>query len=89
MKDMTVNESDVDWDVSIEDFTNQVHEEDVKFFTNGLAKNLKGCFKTIVESQRTCNMFLKGGEWSASTEFTLLPYLWHKPRQARSPPPHG
>jgi hypothetical protein len=25
-------------------------------------------------------MFLEGGEWSASTEFTSLPYLWHKPR---------
>jgi hypothetical protein len=26
-------------------------------------------------------MFLEGGEWSALTEFTSLPYLWHKPRQ--------
>jgi hypothetical protein len=26
-------------------------------------------------------MFLKGGEWFALTEFTSLPYLWHKPRQ--------
>jgi hypothetical protein len=47
--DMTVNDSGVNWDANIEDFANQVHEKDVEFFTNGLRKNLKGHFKTIVE----------------------------------------